>query len=194
MNVNVILYDDFNILEGLGIAQVFASAPEYFYVNYYSPKGGLTGSAELKVWTEYLLPEEVEDIVILPGGRGAKRLTLSDAAAIRMIKQAAELSDRCLMIGNGSSILSQTGLLYHRRVAACAGINETDNFVSAGINWLTGIRWVADGKYYSSSSFLSGINMALNVISDVTDLTVAERIAGRIGCQWDPEDDEGIIM
>lgn len=40
MNVNIILYDDFETLDALGIANIFGKAPEHFYINYLSVNGG----------------------------------------------------------------------------------------------------------------------------------------------------------
>ena len=69
MNVNIILYDDFETLDALGIANIFGKAPEHFYINYLSVNGGIVSSRQgVKVWTEILIPDEVEDILVLPGG------------------------------------------------------------------------------------------------------------------------------
>ena len=69
MNVNIVLYDEFETLDALGIANIFGMAPEHFYINYLSVNGGLVSSKQgVKVWTELLIPEEVEDILVLPGG------------------------------------------------------------------------------------------------------------------------------
>ena len=35
MNVNIVLYDEFETLDALGIANIFGMAPEHFYINYY---------------------------------------------------------------------------------------------------------------------------------------------------------------
>ena len=75
MNVNIVLYDEFETLDALGIANIFGMAPEHFYINYLSVNGGLVSSKQgVKVWTELLIPEEVEDILVLPGGRTANKL------------------------------------------------------------------------------------------------------------------------
>mgnify|MGYP000227133819 CR=1 FL=1 len=64
MNVNIVLYDEFETLDALGIANIFGMAPEHFYINYLSVNGGLVSSKQgVKVWTELLIPEEVEDML-----------------------------------------------------------------------------------------------------------------------------------
>ena len=87
-------------------------APEHFYINYLSVNGGLVSSKQgVKVWTELLIPEEVEDILVLPGGRTATKLLCLEPKKLEIIKAAAQEADICMMIANASSILAQTGLL-----------------------------------------------------------------------------------
>ena len=59
----------------------------------------------------------------------------------------------------------------------------------AGVSTVVDASWVADGKYYSSSCTMTGIDMALSVVADMVDLEVAERIAKKIGHAWDAEDE-----
>ena len=90
MNVNIILYDDFETLDALGIANIFGKAPEHFYINYLSVNGGIVSSRQgVKVWTEILIPDEVEDILVLPGGRTANRLLCLEPNKLKIIKAAA---------------------------------------------------------------------------------------------------------
>ena len=60
---------------------------------------------------------------------------------------------------------------------------------AAGVSTVVDASWVADGKYYSSSCTMTGIDMALSVVADMVDLEVAERIAQRLGHTWDAEDE-----
>ena len=46
MNVNIVLYDEFETLDALGIANIFGMAPEHFYINYLSVNGGLVSSKQ----------------------------------------------------------------------------------------------------------------------------------------------------
>lgn len=44
---------------------------------------------------------------------------------------------------------------------------------TAGVSTVVDASWVADGKYYSSSCTMTGIDMALSVVADMVDLEVA---------------------
>lgn len=188
MNVNIILFDDFETMDALGPAQVFGKAPERFYLNYLSVNGGIINSSQgVKIWTEILIPQEVEDILVIPGGRGAKSLLCLEEKTLKTIKEAAQEADVCMMVGNGSSVLAQTGLLYRRRIADYPGDENWKRMFTAEIAREKNARWISDGKYYSSSSTMAGIDMSLGVVSDLVDLEVAVKIAESIGYDWDQE-------
>ena len=75
MYVNIVLFDDFETLDAFGPAEVFGNLPEEFHVRYLSVSGDVINSVHgVKVWTDFLVPEEIDGILILPGGKGARRL------------------------------------------------------------------------------------------------------------------------
>ena len=143
----------------------------------------------VKVWTEPLEPEELQGIVVIPGGRGARRLLYQDAESLRLLKKMAERSEICMMIGSGSLLLMQTGSLFRRKIAECKTDENWKRMFTAGVSTVVDASWVADGKYYSSSCTMTGIDMALSVVADMVDLEVAERIAQKLGHAWDAEDE-----
>lgn len=188
MNVNIVLYDEFETLDALGIANIFGMAPEHFYINYLSVNGGLVSSKQgVKVWTELLIPEEVEGILVLPGGRTATKLLCLEPKKLEIIKAAAQEADICMMIANASSILAQTGLLYHRQIADYPGDQNWKRMFTAEIRRAEGVNWISDGKFYSCSSTMAGFDMALGVISDMVDIELAVRIAEMLGYEWNQE-------
>lgn len=195
MNVNILLFDDFEMLDAFGPAQIFGMAPEHFHLNYLSVKGGIINSSNgIKVWTEILIPEEVEDILVIPGGKGARKLLCLEQDSLRNIRKSAEMADYCLMVGNGSAVLAQTGLLFHRKVADYSYDANWKRMYAAGMTHVPGVKWMADGKYYSSSNTVSSMDMSLSVIADIVDITVAERAAEKMGYSWDAQSDEGIFL
>ncbi|MDY3917716.1 MAG: DJ-1/PfpI family protein [Candidatus Limivivens sp.] len=195
MNVNILLFDDFETLDAFGPTQIFGKAPEYFYLNYLSAVGGIINSSQgVKVWTELLEPEKIRDILVIPGGRGAKKLLHLEESTLEAIKKSAEQADICMMVGNGSALLAQTGALYHRRIVDYAYDTNWKRMFTAGIIRVPDIRWMADGKYYSCTNSLSSLDMALSVVTDTVDLDVALQIAKELGYEWDPDSEDGILM
>ena len=190
MEVNILLFDDFDTMDAFGPAEVFGSSPQHFHVNYLSVPGNIVNSMQgVKVWTEPLEPEELQGIVVIPGGRGARRLLYQDAESLRLLKKMAERSEICMMIGSGSLLLMQTGSLFRRKIAECKTDENWKRMFTAGVSTVVDASWVADGKFYSSSCTMTGIDMALSVVADMVDLEVAERIAQKLGHAWDAEDE-----
>lgn len=195
MNVNILLFDDFETMDAFGSAQIFGMVPEHFHINYLSVKGGIVNSTQgVKVWTEMLKPENIQGILLIPGGRGANKLLHLEAETLPVIKKAVQAADYCMMIANGSAILTQTGLLYRRQIADYEYDENWKRMFSAQVTRVSGIRWTADGKYYSSSNTAAGMDMTFSLLADLVDLNVAECTAKKLGYAWDYENDEGILL
>lgn len=134
-----------------------------------------------------MIPDEVEDILVLPGGHTANKLLRLEPNKLKIIKAAAQEADICMMIANGSSVLAQTGLLYHRHIADYPGEENWKRMFTAEIRREQNVKWISDGKYYSSSSTMAGFDMALGVISDMVDIELAIHIANELGYEWNQE-------
>jgi transcriptional regulator GlxA family with amidase domain len=191
LEVNVILFDDFDTMDAFGPVNVLGRAPEYFHMNYLSVPGNIVNSMQgVKVWTEPLEPDEIQGIVLIPGGRGARRLLFQDSESVRLIKRVVDRSEVCMMVSNGSALLAQTGVLFRRKIAECKIDENWKRMFMAGVSILEGADWVADGKFYSCSNTMTGIAMALSVVADMADLDVASRIAEQMGYDWNADDEK----
>ena len=186
-NVNIVLYDGFDPIDALGIGRLFELLPEDYQIFYLSERSGyIESTGKVGVWTEYLIPIEVEGILLIPGGTGARRLLRTEPEACSTLKEAAENADYCMLIGNASSLLAQTGLLYHRNVADYPGEDNWKNMFTAGLTRVQGVSWIADGKYYSCTDSMTGFSMACHIIAETAGLEAAEFAARKIGLEWDP--------
>ena len=193
MKVNIFLFDDFNAMDAFGPAEVFGKMPEHFYINYYSFKGDFVTSLQgIKVWTDHLTDTVTGDILIIPGGKGARCFLRKDDTSLKLLKKSAEHTAFCIMTGSGTSLLAQTGALFRRRICDYPMDENWNRMFTAGIYRQPEARWVADGKYYSASSPVAAIDMCLNIMADLVDLSAAERVAAELGYIWDPEEEDGI--
>lgn len=188
MNVNIFLFDDFDMLGAFGPAEIFSLVSGEFGINYWSLQGDIVNSSQgLKVWTEPVDLESSGGILLVPNGRGARRVLYQERSIIEQLLTLVNHSDYCMMVGDGAGILAQTGALYRRNVADSLNENWKRMFTAA-INWVSGVPWVADGKYYSSFNALHGIDMALGLIADVLDVDIAMRAAEKLGYHWEVEE------
>ena len=191
INVTVVLFDDFEMTDAFGPAQLFSLCPEHFHVKYCSVRGGIiAGSGHLKVWTEYLIPEEVEGFLLFPGGNGALVSLEHDPETLQLLRGSIDAADQCIMVGTGSAIVAQTGLLYHRRIVRAADLPEYYKQDPAASHYyrdvmqLPDLKWLQDGKFCSCADSRSGIDLALHVLTDAAGLETAVRIAHKLGYPW----------
>lgn len=190
MEVNILLFDDFDTMDAFGAAEVFGRVPEHFHVNYVSLTGNIVNSMQgVKVWTEPIEPDEIQGMLVIPGGRGARRLLFQDSESLRLIKRMVERAEICMMVANGSAIPSQTGALFRRKIADCKLDANWKRMFMAGVSIVEGAGTVVDGKFCSASSSINGIAMALSLVADRADYDAACRIAEQIGYDWDAEDE-----
>lgn len=193
MNVNVVLFDDFETMDAFGAVEVFGKLPEYFHIRYLSVSGDVINSVHgVKIWTDFLIPDEIDGILLIPGGKGARRLLWKDERALNLIRKSAENADYCIMIGNGSAVLAQTGLLYHRKIADFPMDANWNRMFTAEIDRVKEAKIAVDGKFYSSSSTMAGIDAVLWAITDILDISEAEKAAERMGYYWNANADEDI--
>lgn len=193
MDVNMVLFDDFEAMDVFGPAEILGKLQKYFHIRYLSVSGDVINSVQgAKIWTDFLIPEEIEGILLIPGGKGARRLLWQDERTLNLVKRAAENADTCMMVGNGSAILAQTGLLYRRKLADCPLDKNWNRMFTAGIERIEGARVAADGKYYSCSSTAAGLDMTLWMVADQIDIDVAAEAARQMGYAWDSAGGEEI--
>ena len=187
MVVNVFLFDDFEVMDAFGPVQIFGTVPEHFYIRFISLRGGIiTGKEGVKIWTEPLNPIEIEDIFLIPGGKGVRSFLHTEGAkGQQVLKRAVEEVEFCMMVQNASAMLARTGLLFHRQVADYDYDENWKRMFTVGINYINGEDWISDGKYYSSSTTMAAMDMALGLISDMLDIDIAEKVAEEIGYIWD---------
>lgn len=193
MQVNVFLFNDFNSLDAFGPAEVFGKMPEHFHISYYSLKGDFVNSLQgTQIWTDCLTESVTGDILIIPGGKGARRFIRYDEHFYKLLKKIAEQSSFCVMTGSGASLLAQTGVLFRRRICDYPMDENWNRMFTAGIYRQPECKWAADGKFYSAVSPIAAIDMCLNIVADLVDLSDAERIAAELGYSWNPDEEDGI--
>lgn len=96
------------------------------------------------------------------------------------------------MVGNGSSLLAQTGALYHRKIADFPADKNWNRMFTAGMERITEAKVVMDGKFYSCRDTMSGIDMTLWLIADQIDISVAQQAAESMGYVWSADADTDI--
>ena len=183
MTINFLLFDQFETLDAFGPVEILGK-PEGWTLNYYSLCGGTMVSTQgAPIVTQSLQKADPEGVLVIPGGMGTRSL-VKDEAFIAALKEAAAKSSYCLTICTGSALLARTGLITGKRATTNKRAFDWVVSVNPEVLWVKRARWVADGKYYTSSGVSAGMDMALGFIGDFLGEPKAWDIADKIEYTW----------
>lgn len=186
MDVNILLFSDFETLDAFGPVEVLGCIEEY-HLCYVSMTGGIIKSRQgIKVFTENIEDTDPHGILLVPGGRGTRSL-VNDIAFLEKLSCIAMQSEYCLTVCTGSALLAKTGLLDHKRATSNKRAFEWVKSINTNVLWINRARWVVDQKYYTSSGVSAGIDMALGFVGDRFGLEKAQGVAESIEYIWNPD-------
>lgn len=183
MNINVILFPDFETLDVFGPVEIFGKV-EKCTIKYYSQLGGIISNKDgLRIETQPIDNIEINDVLFIPGGSGTRK-EVENIEFLHQIRNLAENSQYILTVCTGSALLARTGLLDGKKATSNKRAFDWVKSNSDKVKWIQQARWVVDGKYYTSSGVSAGIDMALGFVSDLLGKNTAEEIAFRIEYNW----------
>jgi transcriptional regulator GlxA family with amidase domain len=186
MDVNILLFPDFETLDTFGAVEVLGQVEEY-HLHYFSMTGGIITSRQgAKITTEKLVNINPLGILLIPGGQGTRPLT-NDVDFIKILAEIAVESQYCLTVCTGSVLLAKTGLLDGRRATSNKKAFEWVKTTNTKVVWISHARWVVDDKFYTSSGISAGIDMALGFVADRFSTEKAKSIAQSIEYIWNSD-------
>ncbi len=190
MDINILLFDDFETLDAFGPVEVFGCIEEY-RLRYVSFNGGTVVSKQgIRILTENIDDVDQHGILLIPGGQGTRAL-VNDSEFIEKLSDYIMKSEYCLTVCTGSALLAKTGLLDNIRATSNKKAFEWVKSVNTNVLWVKEARWVADQKYYTSSGVSAGIDMALGFVSEMFGMDKAREVCRHIEYIWnfDPDND-----
>ena len=186
MNVNIVLFNDFETLDIFGPLEILGKVQEYD-IHYYSQNGGMiTSRQKTQIITEDIDLADKKGILVIPGGQGTREL-VNDESFLNMLKVIAEESGFCLSVCTGSALLAKANVLNGKSATSNKQAFEWVKSINDTVNWVQKARWVVDGKYYTSSGVSAGIDMTLGFVSDRFGEEKANEIAHNIEYVWNSD-------
>ncbi|MET1249450.1 DJ-1/PfpI family protein [Sporolactobacillus sp. STCC-11] len=183
MDINILLFPDFETLDAFGPVEVLGRISDYA-LHFVSMDGGtVTSRQKTPIMTEPIDHTNATGILLIPGGQGTRPL-VHDEDFIEKLKHAAEQATNCLTVCTGSALLARTGLLDERKATSNKIAFDWVKDVNPAVHWVERARWVTDGKYYTSSGVSAGIDMTLGFIADQFGSDQASDIAHGIEYVW----------
>ncbi len=89
-----------------------------------------------------------------------------------------------MSVCTGAGVLAKTGLVDGYSMTTNKAVFEWPVSQGPNVHWVKRARWVQDGKFVSSSGVSAGIDAALFIVSELTDMKHAEAVATEIEYTW----------
>lgn len=183
MHVVIPLYPRFTALDAVGPYTVLAFAPGWTVTFAAAEAGPVTddqGTLTLMATASYA-DVPAPDVIVVPGGPGTLDV-LEDEALVGWIRQAHEHTRWTTSVCSGSLLLGAAGLL--------EGVKATTHW--AILEFLTRYgaeavseRVVGEGKIVTAAGVSAGIDMALTLLAQATDVETAQSV--QLAMEYDPQ-------
>ncbi len=183
MQIAILLFDRFTVLDAIGPYQVLSGLPGA-EVAFVAERPGLIrdeqGSLIVSAGSA-LLDVPHPDVVVVPGGPGQND-QMHDGPVHEWLRAADQSSAWTTSVCTGSLILAAAGLLSGRR--ATSHWLALDQLRRLGAIPVTE-RVVTDGKYVTAAGVSAGIDMGLTLAGRVAGDEVAQAI--QLMIEYDPQ-------
>jgi putative intracellular protease/amidase len=183
MQIAILLYDRFTVLDAIGPYQVLSGLPDaevIFVAERPGPIRDQVGSLVLSA-PAGLADVPRPDIVVVPGGPGQSD-QMQDGPVHEWLRAADQTSTWTTSVCTGSLILAGAGLLAGRR--ATSHWTALDELGSLGATPVSE-RVVFDGKYVTAAGVSAGIDMGLTLAGRVAGDETAQAI--QLMIEYDPQ-------
>jgi len=184
-NIGVVLFDQFELLDVFGPLEMFGVLPKSFEIHLLAEQPGTVASTQgpRSVVDRTFADAGSLDMLLIPGGRGARN-EVGNEFLLDWLRQRAEDAEVVASVCTGSAVLAAAGLLNGRRATSNKRSFEWVMTQGPEVLWVPEARWVVDGKFHTSGGVAAGIDMALEIISDLEGEEVAVKVAEGTEYDW----------
>lgn len=191
--ISIVLFEEFQLLDVFGPVELFSMAPDRLAIEFIGPDAGPVASSqgvEVTATTGYATAA-TPDIMLIPGGRGTRRLVYDDAF-LSWLRAWATPASLVISVCTGSAVLAAAGLLDGYRATSNKAAFEWVREQSDKVDWIARARWVEDRDRWTSSGIAAGMDMAAALLADLFGNDVAQRATTRAELEthkdpsWDP--------
>ncbi|MED2788352.1 DJ-1/PfpI family protein [Bacillus thuringiensis] len=185
-SVGIFLFNEVEVLDFAGPFEVFSvtevNEEKTFTVYTVSENGEMiTARNGLKVQPDYSIENlPPVDILIIPGGLGAREYEIKNEIVIKWIRQQMKEVKLMTSVCTGALLLAKAGLL--------AGLKATTHWASIekfknefqNVEVIENVKFVDEGHIITSAGISAGINMAFHIVKNLLGVHVAEDTAKRM--------------
>jgi transcriptional regulator GlxA family with amidase domain len=192
-NVAILIFDDVEVLDFAGPFEVFNVAgeiipfspfPAFFtYTVGLTPQAVMTrgGMRVVPHYTLETLPQP--DILVVPGGFGARRL-VKNPALVAWVKDQAARVERLISVCTGALVLAQAGLLENLPATTHHTAFDLLKGICPSARIVTDQRYVQNGHIITSGGISAGVDTSLAVVEDLLGAEKAALVRAEMEWMW----------
>lgn len=182
MDIVFLLFDEITVLDAIGPYEVLARMPGA-RVQFAGPSAGVVRSDNQRLGlTADVALADVErcDVLLVPGGFGARRLA-REAAICAQLRRLDAHTQITASVCTGSLLLAAAGLLRGRRATTHWAFMA--DLTTHGAE-PESARVVRDGKYATAAGVSAGIDLGLSLLLELAGRELAEAV--QLSIEYDP--------
>ncbi|MCF7616495.1 DJ-1/PfpI family protein [Bacillus sonorensis] len=185
----LLLFDEVEVLDFAGPFEVFSvTAAEDggeerpFEVKTISETGeAVTARNGLTVVPDFSIENAPRfDILIIPGGPGARNREVHNDRLIGWIKKEAEHTELLLSVCTGALLLAKAGLLHGKSATTHWASYDRLEQEFPEVNVVRGVKFVDEGNIVTSGGISAGINMSFHIVKRLLGEETARQTAKRM--------------
>ncbi|HCX48292.1 MAG TPA: AraC family transcriptional regulator [Bacillus sp. (in: Bacteria)] len=185
-SVGIFLFNEVEVLDFAGPFEVFSvtevNGEKPFTVYTVSENGEMIIARNgLKVQSDYSIENlPPVDILIIPGGLGARKYEIKNEIVIKWIRQQMKEVKLMTSVCTGALLLAKAGLLEGLKATThWASIEKFKNEFQ-NVEVIENVKFVDEGHIITSAEISAGINMAFHIVKNLLGVHVAEDTAKRM--------------
>lgn len=185
-SVGIFLFNEVEVLDFAGPFEVFSvtevNGEKPFTVYTVSENGEMiTARNGLKVQSDYNIENlPPVDILIIPGGLGARKYEIKNEIVIKWIRQQMKEVKLMTSVCTGALLLAKAGLLEGLKATThWASIEKFKNEFQ-NVEVIENVKFIDEGHIITSAGISAGINMAFHIVKNLLGVHVAEDTAKRM--------------
>ncbi|ALZ61415.1 MULTISPECIES: DJ-1/PfpI family protein [Bacillus] len=185
-SVGIFLFNEVEVLDFAGPFEVFSvtevNGEKPFTVYTVSENGEMiTARNGLKVQSDYSIENlPPVDILIIPGGLGARKYEIKNEIVIKWIRQQMKEVKLMTSVCTGALLLAKAGLLEGLKATThWASIEKFKNEFQ-NVEVIENVKFIDEGHIITSAGISAGINMAFHIVKNLLGVHVAEDTAKRM--------------
>ncbi|MDD9721051.1 DJ-1/PfpI family protein [Sulfitobacter sp. PR48] len=186
-NIDVLLFDDINLLDAAGPVQAFEAANTDNRIRYQTRYVSLDGApvragCGLRLVADARLSAAAGGAdLLIPGGAGVDALT-TNTGLLEIIRKRAGTEGRLISVCSGALVLAAAGVLDGLK-ATTHWSREEDTRNYPGVFWDLDRINITQGKVFTSAGVTTGIDLALSIIQADCGPKVALSVARELVVQ-----------